>query len=244
LNLAQPGFVAQITLPPLARDPAWSTGQFAQRAAEALDALLHSARRVRALLGLEGIEVAIGERVVAILSLPPSTTEEHVRTEAARWAHQLMGLYRQGDGAEALPAVGLGRLAQGWAELPRSANEAERALRWALSSRRSRVVYYGDLGSERLLAAVSDRSELERFCREQLGPLLEYDEAKEGELVRTLDTYFTCGGHMARAAKELSIHPNTLKYRLDQVLHLTGRDPRDPAIALDLQLALKINAML
>jgi DNA-binding PucR family transcriptional regulator len=104
--------------------------------------------------------------------------------------------------------------------------------------------YYGDLGSERLLAAVNDREELTRFCREQLGPIIAYDEGKNGELLFTLETFFAKGGHMKLAAEVLAIHPNTLKYRLEQILHLTGRDPRDAAHALDMQLALKIHQML
>ncbi len=243
LNLLQPGFVAQMELPRLKQHGEWSARQVEQYVIDLLDPLLRDARRVRASLGYEGIEVVIADRVVAVVSLPRHTTEDQARTSAARWAQQLLASHRQRTTSDESPAIGLGRLATSWHDLARSASEAGRALRWALSNARTTVAYYGDLGSERLLAAVNDREELERFCEEQLGPVIEYDRSREGELVHTLEVFFANGGHMARAAQMLAIHPNTLKYRLDQVMHLTGRDPRDASISLDLQLALKIYGM-
>ncbi len=244
LNLALPGFVAEIELPRFSQQVDWSQPLFQQRVSELLTPLLRDVRRVRTLLNLDGIETMIGERVVAIVSMPVRTSEEQARTWAARWAHQLLAQHRQHLSEDELPAIGLGRLATDWRELPRSANEAERALRWVLSNARTKVAYYGDLGSERLLAAINDHTELERFREEQLGPVIAYDESKTGELVRTLQVFFANGGHMTRSAEVLSVHPNTLKYRLDQVMHLTGRDPRDYSLSLDLQLALKIHNML
>ena len=128
--------------------------------------------------------------------------------------------------------------------MPRSANEADRAAQLAAANRSTPYTYYGDLGSERLLAAIGDRQELQRFHQEQLGALIDYDKERTGDLVHTLEVFFANGAHLKNTAEALSIHANTLKYRLDQIAHRTHRDPREANTALDYQLALKIHRML
>ncbi|MGH3332202.1 MAG: helix-turn-helix domain-containing protein, partial [Nocardioidaceae bacterium] len=44
----------------------------------------------------------------------------------------------------------------------------------------------------------------------------------------------------AETAKTLHIHPNTVAQRLDRIARLLGEDWRDPAKALDLQMALRL----
>lgn len=245
LNLSQPAFVARIELPGFNELVDWAQPFFEQRIGHLLSPLLRDSQAAREALNLEGIEVAIGESVVVIISMAATVTEEQARNKARLWAQKVLESFRHRERtAKHQPAIGLGRLAANWREFPRSANEAERALRWVLSNAKATVAYYGDLGSERLLAAIPDREELARFHDEQLQPIVTYDAEREGDLIHTLQVFFANGGQIARAAQVLSIHPNTLKYRLDQVTQLTGRNPRDPNVALDLQLALKIHGML
>lgn len=246
LNLARPTLVAQIELPAFDEMVDWSQPLFERRVSEILDPLVRDARRAREPLNLEGVEVAVGQRVLALLSFDPVTQEEAARSMALRWAEALEELYAFRSGGKGpRPAIGLGRLAPHWEALPRSAGEADRALRWLLRSQAAeRVAYYGDLGSERLLSAVRDPAELRRFHGDLLGALIEYDAQRSGELVQTLRVYFEYGGKASRASEVLNIHPNTLKNRLDHVRELTGRDPRDPAASFDYQLALRIHSMI
>ena len=44
-------------------------------------------------------------------------------------------------------------------------------------------------------------------------------------LATTLETYLDTGGSVEACARELFIHPNTVRYRLKKVAELTGRDP-------------------
>lgn len=43
-------------------------------------------------------------------------------------------------------------------------------------------------------------------------------------LMKTLDEYFTCNENIKMASRNLNIHYNTLRYRLDQVKEKTGKD--------------------
>jgi DNA-binding PucR family transcriptional regulator len=57
--------------------------------------------------------------------------------------------------------------------------------------------------------------------------------------VRTLDAYLEHGGALAQAAAALSIHRNTLLYRLGRVEAITGLDLKDVKQRMNLHLALK-----
>ncbi|GLB60041.1 CdaR family transcriptional regulator [Cytobacillus sp. NCCP-133] len=69
--------------------------------------------------------------------------------------------------------------------------------------------------------------------------LLEQD--KKGELVHTLDIYIKEGGELNKIADHLFIHRNTLRYRLDKITELTGKDPRNIKNLMELYMAKLVN---
>lgn len=54
----------------------------------------------------------------------------------------------------------------------------------------------------------------------------EWASALEPDLIATLRTFAANDLNAAQTAPALNVHPNTVRYRLDRVLALTGRDPR------------------
>ena len=80
----------------------------------------------------------------------------------------------------------------------------------------------------------------EMLCSPELRRLAEHDPKDGGELLRTLRTYLNCGQSKSRAARELNIHLNTVKYRLTQAQKLMGLDPDDRDNAMRLRLSLAI----
>lgn len=84
---------------------------------------------------------------------------------------------------------------------------------------------------------------VERFIDQMLGPLIEYDERRKGELLKTLDAYFDCDGSVKLAGQSLFAHPHTVSYRLKQMERLTGWSLRDPEDKLRLQLALRAHRL-
>src|SRR5699024_3687253 len=65
-----------------------------------------------------------------------------------------------------------------------------------------------------------------------------------GDLQNTLETYIHSNGELSDVANKLFIHRNTLRYRLDKIKRLTGKDPRNIQDLLNLyieQLAYKLN---
>ncbi|MFC7830064.1 helix-turn-helix domain-containing protein [Streptomyces sp. NPDC057375] len=99
----------------------------------------------------------------------------------------------------------------------------------------------GELGFLGVL--LGEDHDVEGFVRATLGPLLEYDDRRGTQLVRTLGAYFGCGGSLTRAKEELHVHINTVVQRLDRVQALLGPDWNSPENALELQLALRLRLL-
>ncbi|GAB7007870.1 fatty acid biosynthesis transcriptional regulator FasR [Nocardioides sp. AN3] len=95
-----------------------------------------------------------------------------------------------------------------------------------------RPVLSSDLLPERALARDDDATE--HLVEHVYGPLAH----ARATLIETLTAYFAAGGSLEAAARELFVHPNTIRYRLRQVADLTGYTATRPRDALTLQVAL------
>jgi DNA-binding PucR family transcriptional regulator len=80
---------------------------------------------------------------------------------------------------------------------------------------------------------------IEEALEETLRPLVEYDLARDTNLVGTLRTFVGAGFNVAKSAGVLHVHPNTVAYRLRRVEELTGRDVHELDDLLVLILSLK-----
>ncbi|TNC28251.1 PucR family transcriptional regulator [Amycolatopsis alkalitolerans] len=134
--------------------------------------------------------------------------------------------------------VGVGGVCERPSELPRSLREAQMAVRLQRSLRVGHgACEYEKLGVFRMLASVSDLSEVDAFVREWLGCLIDYDARRGADLVATLTQYLEHGGNYDATASRLSVHRSTLKYRLQRIRELTGLEINDPDVHFNLQLA-------
>jgi purine catabolism regulator len=111
---------------------------------------------------------------------------------------------------------------------------------------RDKTTFYGDLKLFQLLLALKERNldHLKQFHLDTLGKLVEHDDRKQGDLVRTLNGFFEANGNLAKAATDLDVHRNTLVYRLERIAELTEMNLDDPDNRLILHLALKIQRVL
>ncbi|RAK39778.1 PucR-like helix-turn-helix protein [Actinoplanes lutulentus] len=62
-------------------------------------------------------------------------------------------------------------------------------------------------------------------------------------LIETLDAFFGSGGVLESAARELYVHPNTVRYRLRRVAEVTALSPFDGRDAFALRIALTIGRL-
>lgn len=126
-------------------------------------------------------------------------------------------------------SAGLGSAASAPGEFASSYAGAGQCLRLLRAlSRPGRVLSVDDLGVVRLLLDTREPEELISFARHLLGPVLEYGSHAGPELRRTLDCYLEQGGDVKATARQMLVHANTVKYRLQRVEELCGIKLRDP----------------
>lgn len=191
------------------------------------------------------IEFAIGQYVDLIVLLYPIDNLQAL-PRARQQIEYLRGqLQVRSPGGTV--AAGISRPIQGLINLRDAYREAKDALTIAHQlGDLDRSTYYGDLKLYQLLLAVKDRTlpHMRRFYDEALAPLVDHDDRKQGDLIRTLNGFFEANGNLAKAAADLDVHRNTLVYRLDRISELTGLDLNDPENRLILHLALKVQRVL
>jgi purine catabolism regulator len=125
--------------------------------------------------------------------------------------------------------------------IARSYAQARRALETARRfGRAGEVIAFDDLGVYRLLFHVSDAEELRGFTDQVLGALIAYDQGHSADLVRTLDAFLRNNGNLQATARDLSLHVNSVTYRLARIQTIAGLDLEDAEDRLLAQVALKI----
>jgi carbohydrate diacid regulator len=134
--------------------------------------------------------------------------------------------------------VGIGRYHPGLKGLARSYQDARAAL--TLGQRfhgRNRVHSLNELGIAAFVGVSDERTKID-LARYLLSPL-----DHEPELIGTLEAFLSNDCCPSSAARELSVHRNTLSYRLDKIAHLTGLDPRRFDDAVQIRLALLLRSL-
>lgn len=163
----------------------------------------------------------------AILLIPVEPTQD----ERARMK-QLEQFFRHTTDMFSGLAIkaGMGSVSEKAWECKASLKEAEQALQVAVNSPNSDIITkFEDLGIFRILYKFPDTSVLDEYVYSQLGPLLQYDQTNNGELVKTLQTYYECKLNLNQTAKELFIHRNSLMYRFKKIEELIHKKPDDTA---------------
>jgi sugar diacid utilization regulator len=190
------------------------------------EARLQGVRRAARDLGMGTLHVTRGHRVVLLA---------HGNEGWERLRRAVLSELRHGR-----CVIGVGTVCTKPEQFPRSYRTARLALDvHRQSSAPDRAVVFDELGVFRMLAESRDLRDVDRFAREWLGSLIDYDRERSAELVATLDRYLSTGRNHGATAKALSVHRSTLKYRLQRVREITGHDLGDPESLFNLQFALR-----
>jgi hypothetical protein len=170
-----------------------------------------------------------GRHTIALVPTDPSVD---LTTMPEKMVSELHGEWR----------FGMGGPERGLEGIRRAYLEAREALEIGVALELGGAVFrFDDLVLYHFLR--SEPSLVERFVGQTLGPLLEYDERRKGELVKTLEAYFDADGSVKLAGEALFAHPHTVTYRLKQIEGLTGWSLRDPEDKLRLHLALRAHRL-
>jgi purine catabolism regulator len=102
------------------------------------------------------------------------------------------------------------------------------------------VVDAEDLAVERLAEGSLNAAAREGFVRRQLGAVVEHDEQRRSELMRTLAVWLDTGCNTAQAARELHLERQSMHHRLQRIFELCGGDPRGTGRLVALHLATRL----
>ncbi|WP_438803391.1 PucR family transcriptional regulator [Nocardia brevicatena] len=100
-----------------------------------------------------------------------------------------------------------------------------------------RPVHAAELLPERAL--LGDRAAVDTLIEYFVLPLVSAGAA----LADTLDAYLDSGGAVETCARQLYVHPNTVRYRLKRIAEITGRDPLNPRDAYVLRVAATVGRL-
>jgi sugar diacid utilization regulator len=137
--------------------------------------------------------------------------------------------------------AGVGRVCRASSDYAVSSRESLFAMHTARQSPDLRHVIDADeLGMYRLAAQVVASESAREAVVDALGPLIKIDEKSTSQLLPTLRAYLEHDRRIAETARVLHIHPNTLRYRIDQINQLLDVDFDDPDCRFHLILALRL----
>jgi sugar diacid utilization regulator len=193
-----------------------------------LDRIVESTRRhVRPVQGSLLTGVRQGDLIVLFPASTPGDLQL-VRDECAALAQTLPADVSLGMSAchRGLPSI-----ARAYSEATEAAEIADRL------GIRGRAVGLEDVLVDHLLRA-SDYAQ--RILVEAMQPVVDYDRQHGAALIATLNAYIQTRFNLTKSAGLLSVHPNTVVYRLGRIHELAGRDPHVVDDLLVLWLGLKV----
>ena len=203
---------------------------------------LHTFSDISENCGIKGTIVADFDFGILLL-IPYSDTK--AKAKLCRGSlNQIVGAY-----LDSFPnaCLGIGRPIVDILELPKGLREARQAV--MLSEKIpsfGRCVDFDNLGIYSVLAIGNEEDLINKqaFVKEKLSALLDYDKNNKTDLVLTLQEYFNEGSNLRKAAKKLFVHHNTMSNRLKLIEEIAGANLSDTETKLEIQVALKLAAIL
>jgi len=180
------------------------------------------------------------ESSMSIIALATVEGEEQLRSCRTCLEHTVAALrdeYSRDDFV-----AGIGRVKHAIEKATASYKEAKHALNTAVKLGLL-VCDFATLGASVLLMEVPDSETVRDFQAEHLSRIADFDRSYHAALMETLNAYFAAGHNIRRTAEILKIHKNSVIYRIAKVEELLGTSLKDPQVAFNLQLSLKLNEL-
>ncbi|MER6631097.1 PucR family transcriptional regulator ligand-binding domain-containing protein [Streptomyces sp. NPDC000987] len=143
------------------------------------------------------------------------------------------------DRQKTRPAAGLSAVHE-LGDGPAALGEALTALSAARARGCAEVVHFASLAGQVLVTAPQTRAVLESLSVARLGPLAEYDDANDTELLASLRAFLEHNGQWEAASAHLGVHRHTLRARMTRVQGLIAADLESAHVRAELLLALTV----
>ena len=191
--------------------------------------------------GLDGIVSTKLNGIQILLSFKDE--DEDIKSKIGKFNEKIMeDLYRRFPLIDM--RIGVGRVYYGLEYINKSFSDSLKAIRTGKIVSDENIVTYDELGIFKLLSQECLEDELEDFYNVTLKTLVDYDQNKSTELVKTLSSYFEHNGNLTRMSEALYTHYNTILYRINRINDITGLSLENSRDRLNLEIALKIKELL
>ncbi|SKC36727.1 PucR family transcriptional regulator [Maledivibacter halophilus] len=140
--------------------------------------------------------------------------------------------------------IGIGNYKESIIDVYISFVEAQKAARIGRAIyEKDKTHIYSDLGAYKMLYNLSLKEESNRFCREYLQSLINYDIENGSKYIDTLSCLVKNDWNLKQTAEELFIHYNTMKYRFSKITEMVGLDLNNREEKFKIELCLKLMNM-
>jgi DNA-binding PucR family transcriptional regulator len=92
---------------------------------------------------------------------------------------------------------------------------------------RDSIVKYNEVIEYHMLLTFSEQTDLDLLLNDAIKELQKADSDNDSDYTNTLFTYVNCQQNISRAAERMQLHYNTLKYRINRIISMTGIDMND-----------------
>lgn len=154
-------------------------------------------------------------------------------------SYEALSEYVQGRYTDIKLVMGIGREYNGISHLQKSFTEASRCV--ILSEKiqlNGSVFWYEEMGIYNLFSEFGDKKLIQDFVDSTLGIIIDYDKENNTNLLQTLKAYLWNNNSLLHASEQLFTHRNTVKYRIQRITELTGRNFDDAMTRLEFMNAL------
>ncbi|HCV37729.1 PucR family transcriptional regulator ligand-binding domain-containing protein [Pseudomonas vlassakiae] len=189
------------------------------------------------------LEAWCRERPGTVTAQLPGDLQVLLLADAADLPLTLAALHRQLAAVvgELTLYMGLSRLAADCAHYRQALSEARQALEVAQQLHPANgFCDFGELGVLRLLQGIFDRSLIDDFVAQTLGPLIAPARKQPHVLVHTLDALLKENGNGLKAAQRLGLHRNTINQRIQRIEQLSGQSLDDPLFRMNASVAMLV----
>ena len=122
--------------------------------------------------------------------------------------------------------IGISESADGFRSIPSCYKQAVSALEASII-KDTMVMPYENIGVYKLLFGVENRAILRSYVDDTLGNLVRYDSLNGTDYEHTLRVYLECSGSVQVTAERLSVHRNTVNYKMKVIREILGIEMND-----------------
>ena len=184
--------------------------------------------------------VKLSDIIIFVLSIRPKERKQMEK-------HIVEAFSRIQKSIENIPftiSFGIGRYYENIEQIYLSYQEAREVIRLSyMFSWFNRILYYEKMDLFRIFLPILDNQEALEACRNCLQPLLDYDRKNGKNMLETLQVVSECDWNLKLAAERMFLHPNSVKYRMEQIGKLIHRNFREHSDRLLIEIAILVQTM-